>query len=183
MSSSALDPSGPAQPSINDAYQTRDNQVTKEPYERDMGHYNRASANADGVTDQRIPREQSSSIDDATPSSLGYGVQGAPPGEEAKGYTQEDVGRHRELDGEQMAAPGEGKIREAVEGRGGKSGASGSEPGLEVDLDRKKAEQAEDREAMKSARQREVDVGGVLGQSAAPADPTEKNNYPNSGDY
>jgi hypothetical protein len=182
MSSSALDPSGPAQPAKADAYKARDNPVGKEPYERAQGDYNRASINEYG-TDQRIPREQSSSVDDATPSSLAYGVRGAPPGEEAKGYTEQDVGRHQELDAQQMAAPGEGDVYQAVEGRGGKSGASGNEPGMEENLERKKREQASDREAIKERRRRNIDVGGVLGQSSGPANPIEKGNYPNSGDY
>jgi hypothetical protein len=170
---SALDPSGPAQPSQNDAYETRENPVGKEPAEKAQGDANRASVNAGGGTEKRIPSEQSSSTDDATSTSLGWGVRGAPPGEEAKGYTQGDVGRNQDLDAQQMAAPGEGDVYEAVEGKGGKSGASGGEQGMEQDLDRKKAEQAGQREAIKGEREKKVDVGGVLGQSSAPADPTD----------
>jgi hypothetical protein len=167
MSSSALDPSEPAQPKLDDAYKTRGNPASKEPAEQAEAQRN-ANDNS-GITDQRIPREQSSSVADATPTSLGYGVRGAPPGEEAKGYTEEDVGRHQELDAAQMGAPGEGKVAEAVEE---KAGASGKEQGMEMDLDRKKAEQKEAREAVGGQREKAFDVGGVLGQQSAPADPT-----------
>jgi hypothetical protein len=68
-----------------------------------------------------------------------------------------------------MAAPGEGKVASAVDR---KPGASGAMEGTETDLDRKKAEQAPLREGIKKEREKKVDVGGVLGQRSAPADPT-----------
>ena len=117
-------------------------------------------------------------MEEATPTPVAYGIRGAPPGEEAKGFTQEEYGKHTELDAAQMAAPGEGKIRDAVEQ---KPGADGAQPGLETDLDRKKAEQAPAREAIEAEKQKEVDVGGVLGQRGGPANPVDKDNYPNTG--
>lgn len=45
---------------------------------------------------------------------------------------------------------------------------------------RKKAEQAPMREAVKEKKQHDVDVGGVLGQRGGPANPVDKDNYPNS---
>lgn len=77
-----------------------------------------------------------------------------------------------------MAAPGEGKIASAVES---KPGASGAQPGFESDLDRKKAEQAPLRQEKKEEREKEVDVGGVLGQRGGPANPVDQGGYPNSG--
>lgn len=121
-------------------------------------------------SDQRVPQKQTSSDDEATPSSLGRGIRGAGPGEEARGKTAEDVGRNQELDAEQMAAPGEGRVAGAVEN---KSGASGGEQGLESDLDRKKAQQSGLRQEMKEAKSEDFDVGGVLGQrGGAAADST-----------
>jgi hypothetical protein len=115
---------------------------------------------------KRTPEDQSTSISDATPTPVAHGIRGAPPGEEAKGYTQEDYSRKNELDAEQMAAPGEGKIADAVEE---KPGASGKQPGLESDLDKKKAEQAPAREKIEAEKQENVDVAGVLGQRGGPA--------------
>ena len=89
----------------------------------------------------------------------------------------EDVGRNKELDADQMAAPGEGKIASAVERH---PGATGTQPGLESDLDRKKAEQAPAREAIKEQKKHDIDVGGILGQRGGPANPVDKNNYPNA---
>lgn len=77
-----------------------------------------------------------------------------------------------------MRAPGEGEISDAVDK---KPGAGGSQEGLETDLDRKKAEQAPLRAKFEQEKQKEVDVGGVLGQTGGPANPVDKNGYPNSG--
>ena len=104
------------------------------------------------------------SSDEATPSAMGRGVRGAGPGEDPSTLTDQDMGKTGAVDAEQMGAPGEGKVADAV--RGSASGSGGTEPGLESDLDRKKAEQAPMREAMKSGGR-----GGDPGQQAGPADP------------
>lgn len=77
-----------------------------------------------------------------------------------------------------MAAPAESKIRNAVME---KPGATGTQKGMETDLDRKKKEQAPAREAIEAEKQKEVDVGGVLGQRGGPANPVDKGGYPNGG--
>ena len=46
----------------------------------------------------------------------------------------------------------------------------------------KKVEQALAREAMKQQRDKNVNVGGVLGQQGGPANPVSKDNYPNTSD-
>ncbi len=131
---SGSNPSAPAQPSHADAYTTAGNAADKEPAETAAAH---DSSRTSGQTvERRVPQTQSSSIEDATPSALGRGVRGAPPGEEAQGKTEEDVGRHRELDAQQMAAPGEGRVYDAVVGEEGKSGAKGEERDFASDLDR-----------------------------------------------
>lgn len=130
---SALDPTGPSQPTQQQAYETHGNPATKEPFEDRMADANAYSSS--NTVDQRIPTKQPSSIDDATPSSLGYGIRGAKPGEEARGMTNEDIGRHKELDADQMAPPGEGRVHDAVAGRS-RTGASGEQEDLASDLDR-----------------------------------------------
>ena len=111
-------------------------------------------------------RHRHSDPSEATPSSLGHGVHGAPAGEEARGLTHEDVGRHKELDGEQMRASGEGDVASVVDR---KPGATGGEGDLASDLDRKKAEQAPAREQRGEERRGEVDVQAVLKDRRAPA--------------
>lgn len=129
---SALNPSGPAQPSQSDPYVVSDNSVTKQPDETSISN---TSTNAT-TTEKRTAQQQPYSIYEATSSSLGRGVEGAPPGEESKGRSHEDVGRHNELDADQMAAPGEGKVWRAVEGSGSKPGSGGEQPDFMSDLDR-----------------------------------------------
>jgi hypothetical protein len=66
-----------------------------------------------------------------------------------------------------MGGPGEGKFADAVER---KPGASGAQPGLESDLDRKRAEQEEARQKAHGRDHvvpgagEKVDVGKVLGE-------------------
>jgi hypothetical protein len=49
------------------------------------------------------------------------------------------------------------------------------------DHDRKKAEQADARNAVKQQKAGDFAAGGAAGQSGGPANPVDKNNYPNSG--
>ncbi|QIW96897.1 hypothetical protein AMS68_002415 [Peltaster fructicola] len=168
-----MNPSGPAQPTLNQAYTTSGNAATQEPAEKAQANAN-AQDNSSKV-EQRVPTKQTSSSDEATPSSLGIGIHGAPPGEEAKGQ-KHDTGLSGGTEAEQMRAPGEGEVRDAVDR---KPGATGEEPGLETDLDRKKAEQAPLRAKYEEEKQKDVDVAGVLGQRGGPANPVDKNGYPN----
>lgn len=132
---SALSPTGPSQPTQNQAYTTPGNPSTKTPAESTQTAATSSQNAGSTPVDQRIPTKQADESQ-ATASSLGRGIHGAPAGEESKGMSEEDVGRHQELDGQQMAAPGEGEIYEAVAGKDGKSGATGNEPDLAADLDR-----------------------------------------------
>ncbi|KAI9657639.1 MAG: hypothetical protein M1821_002815 [Bathelium mastoideum] len=188
---SDLDPTGPAQPPLNTVYTTASNPVSKSASEIAQSQSQSSSANNDddpnstaSPTDIRVSTDISVSSEDASstqpvPTSMARGVRGAGSGEEARGLGEEDVGRHRELDAEQMGAPGEGKVYDAVAGKG-LGGATGGQEGLESDLDRKKAEQAPLREAIEQQRQQNVDVGGVLGQRGGPANPVDQDNYPNT---
>lgn len=135
--SNDLSPTGPSQPTQSQAFTTPGNPASHTPAEASTAAATSRATQHSPAVDQRIPTQQTSSADEAIPSSLGRGVR-APGvgGEERKGLGEEDVGRQNELDAEQMAAPGEGKVRDAVAGGEGKTGASGGEKGLETDLDR-----------------------------------------------
>ncbi|KAK6429664.1 hypothetical protein LTR95_014187 [Oleoguttula sp. CCFEE 5521] len=147
-------PPTPSQPTLNQAYTTPGNPASTDPSEKAQ-----ASTNASDSThgsENAVPQIQSTSSDSATLSSLGQGIHGAPSGEEAKGETEESIGRNRELDADQMGAPGEGKVATSVDR---KPGASGTQEGLESDLDRKKAEQKGAREEIESEKKEGLDVG------------------------
>jgi hypothetical protein len=133
---SALSPTGPSQPTQDQAYTTPGNPVSTNPSEKSQRGFNAADNSAS--VEQRLPQKQASAAagDHNAKFEEGAGVHGAPAGEEKKGLTNEDVGRHKELDGQQMAAPGEGRVADAV-AKGGKGmGGGGSEPDLASDLDR-----------------------------------------------
>lgn len=130
-----MDPSGPAQPPKDAAYETRGNPASANPSERRSTEHHHVHGR---TTDEHLPvpagRSSSGQAGaDAVPSSLGYGIRGAPAGEEKYGRTQEQVGRGRELEGDQMRAPGEGDVADVV---ARKPGATGSQPDLASDLDR-----------------------------------------------
>ncbi|KAK8030045.1 hypothetical protein PG993_011336 [Apiospora rasikravindrae] len=148
-----MDPQGPSQPSQDTAYKTPGNVASTNPAEQNVKEHSHPHGQR---LEDRLPTggQSGSSAKQQggapQPSSLGYGVRGAPAGEESRGLTEEDVGRHKELEGESMVAgAGEGRVAGAVER---KSGATGAEPDLTANLDRKKAEQAEKREAIKEGR-------------------------------
>ncbi|CAK4032241.1 Hypothetical predicted protein [Lecanosticta acicola] len=163
------------QPRLDQAYETAGNPTDKAPVENTRAQIN-AQTNDENAVAHRDPSE-TVSFDQAVPTSMARGIRGAGPGEETKGYTQESLDRE-ELDADQMGAPGEGKVASAVERH---PGAGGKQPGLETDLERKKAEQAPMRQAVQEEQQRDFDVGGILGQRGGAADPVGKNNYPNTG--
>ncbi|KAJ1333002.1 hypothetical protein MN608_02992 [Microdochium nivale] len=147
-----MDPSGPSQPSWPNAYETKGNPADSSPAEQRRAEQKQHQHGTSPVVEERKPgAKQHSSTADALPTSLAQGVSGgAIQGEERYGRSEEDVGRHRELDGEQMRAPGEGRVAQAVED---KPGAGPPEQDFASDLDRKKKEQAGLREEMKNARQ------------------------------
>lgn len=131
---SGLDPTGPSQPTQSQAYTTAGNPATITPAEVSLASKTARANQYSEAVDQRVPQQQTSE-DHATEVSLGRGVRGAGAGEETKGCTEE-VGRHNELDAEQMAAPGEGRIRDAVAGDTSAQGRSGEQEDLAGDLDR-----------------------------------------------
>lgn len=129
-------PLNASQPAQSTAYTTPGNPTQKNPAEQSQTSFDASDSAA--AVDQRIPTKQSSDAQGLRNAKFGEGkgIHGAPAGEEAKGLTEEDIGRHNELDGEQMAAPGEGKVAAAV-AKGGKGmGGGGEQPDLASDLDR-----------------------------------------------
>ncbi|KAI0117809.1 hypothetical protein GGR51DRAFT_500223 [Nemania sp. FL0031] len=140
-----MEPSNALQPPKEAAYQTEGNPVTTNPLEQNAAHHH---GHGQPVA-RRFSGNHSSNIRDAVPSSLGRGIHGAPAGEGRFGRTLEGAGRQGELEGEKMRAPAEGQVADAVDR---KPGGTGSQPDLASDLDRKKREQAEARNAIKEER-------------------------------
>lgn len=157
---SNLDPQGPAQPKLDQAYDTPGNPTDHTPQEKSKASAN-ATTNSSTKSEKRDPGDidiPSTHDHGAEASSLGYGARDAS-GDKPTG----EVGS--ELDGEQMRAPGEGDIMQKQFEKSG----FGEQEDLASDLDRKKEEQAGAREEIKSQRRENVDVGGALGQRTGPA--------------
>lgn len=157
---SDLDPQGPAQPNLNQAYSTPGNPTDHTPEEKSHAP-SHETTNSSVKTDSRSANDisvPSTHSQDAQASSLGRGVR-STSGDKPTG----DIAS--ELDGEQMRAPGEGDVMQKQFEKGG----FGEQEDLASDLDRKKAEQAGKREEIKSQRKEEVDVGGALGGRTGPA--------------
>lgn len=130
---SASDSSGHAQPTQQQVYETPGNPAEKNPTEKAASAFR--SLDESKPIDSR-EASQKASESQATASSLGRGIRGAGTGEESKGLTEEDVGRHQELDGQQMAPPGEGDVADAVAGRGRGGDVGGEQNDLAANLDR-----------------------------------------------
>jgi len=152
-----------SQPPVNEAYEAQNNPVSKEPAEKRKTQHRDEGR----VVDDRYAGD-SASKSSAQPTSLGRGIHGAPPGEEAHGETEENMEGNRDVDAEQIAPPGEGKVYDAV-ARDRKPGTGGEEPDFAANLDKKKAEQKSARERIKAARGEGTDVGGETGQHGGPA--------------
>lgn len=120
-------------------------------------------------SDQRIPATQAK-YSQATPTPMALGVHGVNPNDRVRASDLDSDGMpkddHGQVEQMQMGAPGEGKVSNAVSA---KPGASGAQPGLESDLERKKREQAGLREEVDERQKKDVDVAGVLGQRGGPA--------------
>ncbi|KAI9702023.1 MAG: hypothetical protein M1836_001367 [Candelina mexicana] len=159
-----MDPKGPAQPSLDQVYETPGNPASQTPSEARTASIN-AHTNT-SKTSHRTPNDVST---DPTPSSVaasGAVERDAPLSSYV--YSNEDVdasGREGELEGEQMRAPGEGDVMRSQWNKTG----MGEQKGLTENLDRKKEEQRGKREAIMGERSKEVDIGGALGHRGGPA--------------
>ncbi|KAI9760724.1 MAG: hypothetical protein M4579_001462 [Chaenotheca gracillima] len=161
-----MDPQGPSQPTLNQAYTTPGNPAETTNAESQtasrIASSNAASQATDrGVQATRQPHDQAGAEATSTSLASGTGTSGtkAEMGREPAGKLQD------ELDGEQMRAGGEGEIMRAQFKKTGQ----GEQPSLTSDLDRKKEEQKGAREEVMGQRQHGIDVDGVLGQRGGPA--------------
>ena len=154
------DPQGPAQPTLNQSYNTPGN-----PTDQTAQEQSNASANA--TTNSGTKTEKRAAGDVDVPSTHNQGPQASSLGRGVRdGSGDKPTGDPAsEMEGEQMRAPGEGDIMEKQFDKGG----FGEQQDMASDLDRKKSEQAGQREEIKSQRKENVDVGGALGQRTGPS--------------
>lgn len=124
-----MDPAGASQPPKATAYKQKGVGVDSNPEELRAAQQKSSGKSVE----TRFSANDALDADKAQPTPVAWGTRGALVGEEAHGGTEEEYGRHQELDGQQMCASGEGAVADVVRR---KPGATGSQPDLASDLDR-----------------------------------------------
>lgn len=151
-----MDPTGPSQPSLNTVYDHPSNPAQSAPEHASSKSTAASQQRSDPTQETRHP-SSGKPHSQAMPSSLGYGAQDdSGDAGEARGDAVSNT------EGEQMRAAGDGDIARAQDGKHG----FGEQGDLASDMDRKKDQQAEIKEARRGGDggdRSDVDVGSVLG--------------------
>lgn len=132
-----MDPTAPSQPPLNTAYNHPSNPASQNPSEAKFStstsaSFQRSDPTAETRKPNDLPVSSSSGDNDATPSSLGYGVR------DDSGDRGDELGNPAStIEGEQMRAAGEGEIYNAQREKTG----FGEQGDLAAGLDRKREEQ------------------------------------------
>jgi len=153
-----------SQPSSEQAYTNPGNPVSKNPTESDAPGSHDIPAK--DVIESRDAGDIKTGFEGGNPTPLAHGTRGSGPGEDAMESTEDIDVENVKTD----QPPAEGRVYDAVTADV-KPGASGLEPSLTANLDQKKAEQKEKREAIKASRAEGADLGGREGQTGGPAVP------------
>ncbi|KKY29899.1 hypothetical protein UCDDA912_g10177 [Diaporthe ampelina] len=157
------------QPSNIEPYIQPGNPITREPLENKVAEH-RAHDQTSTQGSASVPSERSQGQDQGTFSSLGSGVRGgsgpvdATEARNTGGGGSGEEPQNPNVDAEQLATLGEGKVADAVQHKSGIQKAPGDGEvkydDYASDLDRKKAEQAAARDEVQAAREAGVDVDG-----------------------
>ena len=127
---SSLDPSGPAQPSKDEAYNTAGNPVTTNPAEDSTAA--KHGAHGSKPIDSRGP-SSGSTEKHATPTSVAQGVRSSGPADEreARATGHGDASgqpQNENVDAEQLATLAEGEVADAVQRKSGTQRHGDQEP-------------------------------------------------------
>lgn len=136
---SALDPSAPSQPTQQTGLDQAQNPASKTSKEQSDSKVPTEGQTIDHREQHDVPSNHG---EEATASSLGYGDTGplkekSLPGSDAQKYSKDG-----NLEGEQMRAPGEGEVAEAVRTGGG--GGHKSDVSMMENIEDKKQEHADE---------------------------------------
>lgn len=165
-----MDSKQPSQPPLNTAFKQDDNPAQTTDLEQLTGiQASKGSENSPQVDRRSAHDVESSHTNPPTSTALGAGERGPLVSRPLSNSTAETASSS-ELEGEQMRAPGEGDVADAVKNKADKGGF-GEQKSLTADLDAKKAEHEEKLEKYGLLPQRdtdwigskEVDVQGALG--------------------
>ena len=172
-----MDPSAPSQPSQQTSLDQSQNAASKTSEEQTKSQD--PSTTAQPPIDHRSQHDvPSTHSDEATGSSLGRGDTGALKQKDIPGSDAQNYSGDSNLEGEQMRAPGEGEVAEAVMRGGGKTGAGGEEESLSQNMgaktaahkqalhergERTGAEIEEEEKEDWTGKKKSVDLGQALG--------------------
>lgn len=168
-----MDPQAPSQPKLDTVYDQPSNPAQSKQEHADSNSTSASIQRSDPTAERREQKDVDSGADNAMPSAMGYGVRDASKdaGDSVRrlchcplaSCSSIDICSHSlplqmggpvsDLEGEQMRAAGDGDIASAQDTKHG----FGEQQDLASDLDRKKAEQAE----IKDARGSSGGGGGV----------------------
>ena len=175
-----MDPTATSQPSQQTGLNQSSNPTSKTYPEIDTSENTASGSNIDSRQPHDVPSTHTSS---ATSTSLGYGDTGSlkqkdTSESDAQNYqsTSTTSASNPNTEAEQMRAPGEGAVADAVAGTS--QGSGGEEKALSADMDRKAAEhnaalrergqrtgkeiEAEEKEDW-TGKKKSVDLGEALG--------------------
>jgi hypothetical protein len=136
---SGLDPSGPSQPTQQQGLNQSGNPADKTAAEGHAAQTSDQSAKVDSRSKGDVP---STHDGEARPSALGAGDTGALKEKDISRSDAHPYSEDGNLEGEQMRAPGEGDVAEAVRTGGG--GGHLGQGDLMSDMDRKAKEHEEE---------------------------------------
>lgn len=112
-----MDPQAPSQPSQQTGVEQSRNPADQTSAERNVAD-NDTSNSAPPMESRTVPSQRSEETSNPTQTSMGYGDRGPLKERDISESNQQNYSNKGDLEGEQMRAPGEGDVADAVQGRG-----------------------------------------------------------------
>jgi len=112
-----MDPKAPSQPSQQTGVEQSQNPAEQTSAERNVAD-NDTSKNAPTTETRSVPSQRSEEDSNPTQTAMGYGDRGPLKERDISESNQQNYSNKPDLDGEQMRAPGEGDVADAVQGKG-----------------------------------------------------------------
>jgi len=112
-----MDPQDPSQPSQQTAVEQSRNPAEQTSDERNIAD-NDTSKNAPTIESRSVPSQRSEDNSSPTETAMGYGDRGPLKERDISESDTQNYSNKSDLEGEQMRAPGEGDVADAVQGKG-----------------------------------------------------------------
>jgi hypothetical protein len=133
-----MDPKAPSQPSQQTSLEQSKNPIDQTFSELDTASID-ASKSGPTMETRSVPARRSEEESNPTQTSMGYGERGPLKKRDISESDQQNYSNKGDLEGEQMRAPGEGDIADAVQGRGTNAGTGhAGQESLTQNMDLKK---------------------------------------------